>query len=403
MRPGATGDDFLGAKRAGDSESALIREIRVTRGHTPLTRSAMIAILYGAAAEPWVGQIAADIQAAADARGGEVVRLTLETALRAHREWHSVRRLYVLPFDIPTDVPHDLPLDGALLIKALFPRAQTMNSMASHALCWDKIAAAQRLHERGVAMPDTLITMDPDEARDFVRHHEHAILKEPRAAGGHGHVVVFAERDGTLAGEVPGRRYVVEPVLSGVGRQLRHGVLSCPPPFFLQRLVTDVGRGNVLRPAQILRAYIVDGQVVFWTERRRDKIRRPADFIISATFGARYHFIRSVSDAVETLARRAADALGVGTGAVDVIRAGDQGPFVLEADTDGQHLMIDRSFKELPEYRDPFDYDAMIADVLLAPEEEVKTRTVGVERHDRRERREPPRGPRRRPTGGRTR
>lgn len=362
----------------------------------------MIAILYGTAAEPWVAQVAADIQAAADARGGEIVRLTLETALRAHREWQSVRKLYVLPFDVPVDVPEELPLDAALLVKALFPRAEVINAMGVHALCWDKIAAAQRLHERGVAMPETLITMDPDEARDFIRRHDNAILKEPRAAGGHGHIVLSADRDGTIAGEVPGRRYAIEPVLSGVGRQLRHGVLSCPPPFYLQRLVTDVGRGGVLRPAQILRAYVVDGQITFWSERKRDKIRRPADFIISATFGARYYFLRTVSDAAETLARRAAEALGVRTGAVDIIRGGDQGPFVLEADTDGQHLIVDRSFKRLPEFRDLFDLDAMIAEQLLVEPAEVKTRTVGVERpeQDRRRRagfgRRERRGPQRR-------
>ena len=340
----------------------------------------MIALLYGAAAEPWVGPIARDIQAAGEALGGEIVALTLETALRAHRQWESVRRLYVLPFDVPVDLPADLPLDAALLVKALFPRAEIANPMGSHALCWDKLATAQRLHERGVAMPETLITMDPDEARDFVRGHDQAILKEPRASGGQGHVVLFADRDGTIAGEIPGRRYVVEPVLSGVGRQLRHGVLRCPPPFYLQRLVTDVGRGGVLKPAQILRAYLVNGQIVFWAERRRDKIRRPADFIISAALGARYHFLRTVSDATETLARRAAEALGLRTGAVDLIRAGDQGPFVLEADSDGQHLVIDRSFKKLPDYRDVFDLDRMIAEALLEPVEEVRTRTVGVER-----------------------
>lgn len=355
----------------------------------------MIVILYGAAAEPWVGPIAADIQRAAEASGGEIVALTLESALRARREWQSVRRLYVLPFDVPADLPQELPLDAAQLVKDLFPRAEVANGMAAHALCWDKLAAARRLLERGVAMPETLITMDPDEARDFVRHHDQAILKEPRACGGHGHVVLLADQGGTIAGEMPGRRYVVELALSGVGRQLRHGVLSCPPPFYLQRLVTDVGRAGVLRPAQILRAYVVDGQITFWAECRRDKIRRPADFIISTTFGAKYHFVRAVSDAAETMARRAADALGVRIGAIDLIRAGDQGPFVLEADTDGQHLVIDRSFKQLPDYRDVFDLDRMIADVLLAPADEVKTRTVGVERHEPRGRRPPRRPPRR--------
>lgn len=356
----------------------------------------MIVILYGAAAEPWVGPIAADIQRAAEARDGEIVALTLESALRARRAWESVRRLYVLPFDVPADLPEDLPLDAEQLVRVLFPRAEVANAMATHALCWDKLAAARRLLERGVAMPETLITMDPEEARDFVRGHDQAILKEPRACGGHGHVVLFADQGGTIAGEMPGRRYAVEFVLSGVGRQLRHGVLSCPPPFYLQRLVTDVGRAGVLRPAQILRAYVVDGQIAFWSERRRDKIRRPADFIISATFGARYHFVRAVSDAAETIARRAAEALGLRIGAVDLIRAGDQGPFVLEADTDGQHLVVDRSFKQLPEYRDVFDLDRLIADVLLAPDTEVKTRTVGVERRERPYRPTRPRRPPRR-------
>jgi glutathione synthase/RimK-type ligase-like ATP-grasp enzyme len=343
----------------------------------------MIAILYGAAAEPWVGPIAADIQRAADARGGEIVALTLEAALRARSAWESVRRLYLLPFDVPADLPPELPLDAVQLIRMLFPRAEVANGMAAHALCWDKLAAARRLLERGVAMPETLITMDPDEARDFVRQHDQAILKEPRACGGHGHVVLCADQGGAIAGEMPGRRHVVELALSGVGRTLRHGVLTCPPPFYLQRLVTDVGRGGVLRPAQILRAYVVDGQTAFWAERRRDKIRRPADFIISAAFGARYYFVRAVSDAAETLARRAAEALGVRIGAIDLIRAGDQGPFVLEADTDGQHLVVDRSFKQLPDYRDVFDLDRMIAEVLLAADAEVRTRTFGVERRTR--------------------
>ena len=354
----------------------------------------MIVILYGAAAEPWVGPIAAAIQNAAEARGGEVVALTLESALRARREWQSVRRLYVLPFDVPADLPQELPLDASLLIKELFPRAEVVNGMAAHALCWDKLAAARPLLERGVAMPETLITMDPEEAGDFVRHHQQAILKEPRACGGHGHVVLLADGRGGIAGEIPDRRYAVELTLSGVGRQLRHGVLTCPPPFYLQRLVTDVGRGGVLLPAQILRAYVVDGQITFWAERRRDKIRRPADFIISAAFGARYHFVRAVSDAAETLARRAAESLGVRIGAIDLIRAGDQGPFVLEADTDGQHLVIDRSFKQLPDYRDVFDIDRMIADVLLAPDVEIRTGTVGVERRERPERARRPAPPR---------
>jgi hypothetical protein len=354
----------------------------------------MIVCLYGKSAEPFVAPALADLQAAAVRRGGEIAALAIETAVRAEREWQSVQRLYVLPFDVPLHLPAALPPLAPQLLPALFPRAELVNAPAAHELCWDKLTMARRLLERGVPMPESLITSDPDEARDFVRQHAQAILKEPRSCGGHGHVVLFADDRGTIAGEVPGRRYAVDFTASGVGRSLAHGVLSCPPPFYLQRLVTGVGRAGVLKPAQILRAYVVDGQVLFWTERYRARLRRPADFIINATFGATYRFQPGVSDAAHTVARRAAEVLGVRVGVVDLIRAGDDGPYVLEVDTDGYHMMIDRSFKLLPEYRDVYDLDRYIADLLLAP----ATPTPRVPRM-RRERPQP-RG--RRPARGRS-
>jgi hypothetical protein len=286
---------------------------------------------------------------------------------RADREWLSVERLYVLPFDVPPRLAPDVPLDPPQLLRALFPHADLVNAPAVHELCWDKLAMSHRLLDRGVPMPETLITSDPEEASEFVRRHQHAILKEPRSCGGHGHVVVLADQTGTIAGEVPGRRYAIDFEPSGIGRRLAHGVLSCPPPFYLQRLVTGIGRGGVLAPAQVLRAYVVDGQVVFWAERYRARLRRPADFIINAAFGAKYRFLPQVSDAAQTVARRAAEALGVHIGVVDLIRVGDDGPYVLEVDTDGYHMMIDRSFKQLPEYRDVYDFDRHIAERLLAP------------------------------------
>jgi len=86
----------------------------------------------------------------------------------------------------------------------------------------------------------------------------------------------------------------------------------------------------------------------------------------------------------------------VRVGAIDLIRAGDQGPFVLEADTDGQHSYIDRGFKAVPDYRDIFDLDRMIADVLLAPVDEPRAR--GTMTREERERDWPQR-PRLRPRG----
>jgi hypothetical protein len=164
-------------------------------------------------------------------------------------------------------------------------------------------------------------------------------------------------------------------------------VLSCAPPFFLQRLVTDVGRAGVLRPAQVLRAYLVDGQIAFWSEAVRDRVRRPADFILSIPFGARCRLLRIASDTAVRVARRAADALGLRIGVVDLIRGGDEGPFVLEAETDGYHSLIDRGFQQLPEWRPVFDFDRLIADVLLAAPVKTSARAAVVGRAARPRRR----------------
>lgn len=327
----------------------------------------MIVCLYGRTAEPFVTPAVADLLDAAAAQHGEIAALPIEAVVGATREWESVQRVYTLPFDVPAALPEALPREPAALVRALFPRAELINAPTVHELTWDKVATAERLVDRGVPMPETLITSDAAEARDFVRRHGQAILKETRACGGHGHVVLYADDSGTIGGEAHGSRFAVDFEPGAASRSLAHGVLSCPPPFYLQRLVTDVARGGALKPGQILRAYVIDTQVVFWAERYRERLRRPGDFIISATFGAKYRFLPEVSDAVQTVARRAVEALGVRVGVVDIIRAGDQGPFVLEADTDGHHMMIDRSFKLLPEYRHVYDFDRYIADMLLAP------------------------------------
>jgi hypothetical protein len=39
---------------------------------------------------------------------------------------------------------------------------------------------------------------------------------------------------------------------------------------------------------------------------------------------------------------------------------------VLEVDTDSHHMIIDRQFKYIPEYRDFFDLDRYIAEALIA-------------------------------------
>ncbi len=250
------------------------------------------------------------------------------------------------------------------LLSRAFPKAKVANPTTAHELCTDRVDLSERLLERGIPIPETLVTNSPDEARDFIRQFEHAVLRDPRVRGQAGSLVVFADDAGTVVGETRDRRYVLELVESGIGRKLQHGVLSHPPPYFLQRMVTLVGRRGQLIPAQVMRAYVIDDQILFWTETYRDRVRRPSDFLLSAEAGAPLRFVQVVSDEAEKLALRASKVTGCPIAAVDIIRS-DSGYVVLDVCTDGRHVMIDRSFENLPEFRDAFNLDRYIAEALV--------------------------------------
>jgi hypothetical protein len=278
----------------------------------------------------------------------------------------------VFPFDTPENLPASLPAAPSELLRSLFPRAAILNSLSVHDLCTDKVATTQRLLEKGLAIPETLVTNSPKEAVEFIRSHTNAILKQTRAASS-GHLVVLCDASGTVVGEARGRRYVVELEEAGLERRLEHGVLTCPPPFFLQRLVTNTRRDGVLAPAQVLRAYLTDGTLQFWTELHRARVQRPSDFLLSPHSGATLRFLQVVSHAAEQAAKRAADALGLRFGAVDLIRSDHEGSYVLGAVTDGPNGMVDRHFKALPEFRAPFDFDRHLGDAIAA---EIRSRAA---------------------------
>lgn len=347
-----------------------------------------IVCLYGATCAPFVESTARALSEHGPDFDAPIVPLTIEAALQEPRRWSHTERVYVLPFDIPHQLPAEIPANASGLLRALFPQATVVNSVAAHDLCWDKIASSERLLARGVPVPDTLITHSAEEAREFIARHEQAILKAPRSSGGEGHLVVFRDDEGTIAGEARGRRYVVELDAEATRHHLQDGILSWPPPFYLQRLIAGVGRGGVLRPPQVLRAYIVDGRVVFWTERYRERFQRPSDFILNVALGAKYRFLRGTSEEAQKLAARAAEVLDVRVGVVDIVRAGSDGPYVLEVDSDGYHVMIDRSFTLMPEFRVTHDFDRYIAELLAAPVVDVATRVL-VDPREREEGRRP--------------
>jgi glutathione synthase/RimK-type ligase-like ATP-grasp enzyme len=316
----------------------------------------MIACIYGRACAPFVEPVARDLCAAAALAGGEMRSLTLEATMAAPRHGADVHRLYVLPFDPPGT------MSAGAIIRELFPKAEVAVSFPLQELCRDKIATQELLLERGVPVPDTLITSEPADVHRFVHEHGFVMLKERYACGGQGHVVLWFE-DEELVGDSGSHRYTMQLVSHG-RRRLDGERLTYPAPFYLQRLVADVGPRGVV-PGQVLRAYIIDNQIVFWAERYRDRYSRPSDWIITIGSGAKYRFLHDTSEETRKVALRTAEVMGFRIGAVDLIRTGSDGPYVLEADTDSYHMIIDRQFKYIPEYRDFFNLDRYIAEALL--------------------------------------
>lgn len=329
----------------------------------------MIVCLYGRDFAPFVEPVVRDLCAAAAAAGGEIQPLTIETAIADSERRAAVHRLYVLPFDVPSSTRW--PDEPMTLVRALFPRVDIATSFAVQELCWDKIATQERLFDRGVPVPDTLMSTAPAEVHDFVRRHGFAILKERYSCAGQGHVVLWFDGD-QLVGDSGGHEYQIELVPEGE-RRLYGTRFVYPGPFYVQRLVADVGPRGIA-PGQILRAYIVDNQVVFWSERYRNRYVRPSDWIITAGCGAKYRFVLNVSEEVKKVALRSAEVIGMRIGVVDLIRTGSQGPYVLEVDCDSHHMLIDRQFKEIPDYREFFDLDRYIAEALLVEPEIPKPR-----------------------------
>jgi glutathione synthase/RimK-type ligase-like ATP-grasp enzyme len=316
----------------------------------------MIACVYGRAFAPFVEPVAADLCAAAAALGGEIHALTLEAATAARAACAAVRRLYVLPFDPPAG------LTAAALIHETFPRAELVTSFAVQDRCWDKLATQELLLERGVPVPDTMVSAQPADVHQFVRQHQFAILKERYGCGGHGHLVIWFDGD-ELVGDSGSHQYHIDLVPQGQ-RRLSGQRLEYPGPFYVQRLVADIGRR--VTPGQVLRAYVVDSQIVFWTERYRERFLRPADWILTGSLGAKYRFLQDLSEEAKKIAVRAAEVVGARVAAVDLIRTGSAGPYVLEVDTDSHHMMIDRQFKTIPDYRAFFNLEHYIAETVLA-------------------------------------
>lgn len=323
-------------------------------------RPPRIACVYGEALTPFVASVVRDLGSSVVAAGGEFVPISIEQAWQRKATLPPVDTVYVVPFDSPVHL--GAPASAAEAIEAIFAEVPAAVSFAVQELCWDKIATQERLLLHGVPTPAALVTDDFAQVRAFVREHRFAILKEPHSCGGAGHFVVWLD-GGHVVGDCGSHVYRIEPRRRG-RMELDGDRLLHPGPYYLQRLIAKHTKHSA-EPGQVLRAYIADYEICFWTERYRDQHVRPSDWIVNAGRGARYRFLHGGSHEAERLALRAAEALGMRTGVVDLVRAPDGSPFVIEADVDSHHMVIDRSYKQLPEFREFFDFDRYIARALV--------------------------------------
>ncbi len=332
----------------------------------PEHRGRRIACVYGADIQPFVGTAIVDLCRAVEDEGGEMLPISAERAWRERGQGPAFDAVYTFPFDVPLGL--GAPAEVEAFLRQTFGEAPLVVPLELQELCWDKLATQERLLSQGVSMPDTLLTDDFDELRRFVREHRFVVLKQPQGCGGQGHLVLWLE-DGRVVGDGGSHRYVLEP--SPAGKTVLDGeVLRHPGPYYAQRLVAHYTRDEIT-PPQVLRAYVVDREIVFWTERYRTSYERPSDWIVNIGRGAQYRFLHDVGDATRKAAVRTAEVLGLRFGVVDLVRTAASGVYVLEADVDSHHMIVDRSFKAIPEYRDFFDFDRYIARSLVHREEEV--------------------------------
>ncbi len=330
---------------------------------TPL----MIAVVYGRPYWPFVANAVEDLCAAVRfSQRASAEAVCLEEALASNRSYPYVERLYLLPFDAASAA------EAAQKLARVFPNGRPLIPLAVQDLCWDKLDTQERLVSRGVPVPETLVTHDGREVQDFAKRHGFAILKQRFGCGGSGHWVIWQDGAGLMA-DNGYNAYRLD--FSGGPERIAQDRLFLPPPYYVQKMIGTHAQGE-FRPGQVLRAYVVDNEVRFWTERVRSVYRRPGDWIVNVSRGAHYRFLLSVSEQTEKTALRAARVLGAAVAAVDIIRTDATGPLVLEVDTDGYHMLIDRSFKDLPEYRDYFDLDNYIAALLAREELKLRPRAL---------------------------
>ena len=303
----------------------------------------MITILYGASTLPFVERSLRDFQQTSDGDESTISIMSVETLPARISEREQTSRLYVLPFDAPADWQGDVESN----IEKLFPNAKPVTSFPLQDTCWNRLELQQHLLERGVVPPQSIVSYDPEEAISFVRKHHLGLPQEPLSIRRREAPLFSGWKTASSTPIVAVNRYTI--TLNNTDSWRLDGThLKVPAPYYLQAMIGEL-RSAFPTPGRRLRAFVADRKIAFWTEYYRDQFTRPSDFVLSPAQGAQCRFVQVVSEEEKKTVLRCVDALSLRFGSVDIIRAGDRGPYVIDVDVDGRHMMINRDFKWLPE------------------------------------------------------
>lgn len=164
-----------------------------------------------------------------------------------------------------------------------------VNAPGTIRVCGDKAEASLALAEAGVPTPRTRLAWDLEGARDALEElGGEAVLKPP--VGSWGRLLARVTDEETLRALVDHKRTLGGP---------RHGVL------YLQEAVAKDGRD--------VRAFVAGGEVLCAIERRN-----PDDWITNTARGAQAQALE-VDDALESVCLEAAEAVGGGVLALDLM------------------------------------------------------------------------------------
>ena len=254
------------------------------------------------------------------------------------------------------DLVYVLPCDGQETLKRIEAERLIINSIRAQEIAIDKIATSRLMVENNLPTPETVISQTPDAVVAMLDRYGIALLKSTNLCGGVGHRIL--RREGATI--TTRRRDQTYQVAFGQRNRLLDQTLVLAPPYYVQQFIGATTQTN----DRVYRMYVVGDKVVMGTMRVKAGVDTAEKSIINVATGARYKFLQTLDEEMESLALRLADLIGFEIGVVDFLRESSGRPLMIEADCDGCHLFVCRKFQEAYGYDAPYNFNAYLVERL---------------------------------------